>query len=67
MVERSGGSAADGGQEETRTLKGRDADEVEEWVEEVVMRQKQKAAPAHNSAESADAAHGAAPSKDRAA
>jgi NADH dehydrogenase len=67
VVERSGGASAEGVQEETRTLKGRDADEVEQWVEEVVMRQKRKAAPAHNSAASADAADDAAPSKDRAA
>jgi hypothetical protein len=66
-VERSGGTAAEGVQEETRTLKGRDADEVEEWVEEVVMRQKRKAAPTPNSAASADDADDAAPSTDRAA
>jgi NADH dehydrogenase len=45
LVERSGGSAADGVREETRTLEGSDAEEVERWVEEVVMRQKRQSAP----------------------
>lgn len=44
VVERSGGAAPDGVQEETRTLEGADAEEVERWVEEVVMEQKRRAA-----------------------
>jgi hypothetical protein len=32
-------------QEETRTLEGADAEEVERWVEEVVMRKKRDDAP----------------------
>jgi len=51
LVERSGGTAADGVQEETRRLEGADAEEVERWVEEVVMRQKRKAAPTPGSSE----------------
>jgi hypothetical protein len=46
VVERSGGSAPEGVQEETRTLEGSDAEEVERWVEELVVRQKRKGAPA---------------------
>jgi uncharacterized protein YbjT (DUF2867 family) len=46
VVERSGGTAEGGVQEETRRLDGADAEEVERWVEEVVMRQKRRAAPA---------------------
>jgi NADH dehydrogenase len=45
VVERSGGSASEGVQEESRTLEGSDADAVEAWMEEVVMRQKRKSAP----------------------
>ena len=37
-VERSGGAAPDGVREETTSLRGQDAEEVERWVEEVVMR-----------------------------
>jgi NADH dehydrogenase len=44
VVESSGGTAPDGVQEETRTLEGADAEEVERWVEEVVMGQKRRAA-----------------------
>jgi NADH dehydrogenase len=44
LVERSGGTAPDGVEEETRTLEGADAEEVERWVEEVVMEQKRRAA-----------------------
>jgi hypothetical protein len=67
VVERSGGTAVDGVQEETRRLEGADAEEVERWVEEVVMRQKRKDAPTPGSAPSAEAADGAVPSRDRAA
>lgn len=50
VVERSGGTAPDGVREETRKLEGADAEAVERWVEEVVMRQKRDAAPAQDSA-----------------
>jgi NADH dehydrogenase len=45
VVERSGGTAPEGVQEETRTLEGSDAEGLEQWVEEIVMRQKRKSAP----------------------
>ncbi|HEX5725630.1 MAG TPA: DUF1990 family protein [Longimicrobiaceae bacterium] len=45
VVERSGGEAVDGVQSETTALDGKDAEEVEEWVEEVVMRRRRAAAP----------------------
>jgi hypothetical protein len=37
-VERSGGTAPEGVQEEETSLHGKDAEDVENWVEEVVMR-----------------------------
>lgn len=45
MVERSGGRAPDGVQDESVTLKDADAHEVEEWVEEVVMRKRRRDSP----------------------
>ncbi|HEU0052511.1 MAG TPA: DUF1990 family protein, partial [Longimicrobium sp.] len=45
VVERSGGRADDGVQEETIALEGADAEEVERWVEELVMRKKREEAP----------------------
>jgi NADH dehydrogenase len=45
IVERSGGTAPDGVQDETVTLKGKDAEEVEQWVEDLVMRKRREAAP----------------------
>lgn len=45
MVDRSGGTAPDGVQEETTTLKGNDAEEVEQWVEGLVMRKRAETAP----------------------
>jgi NADH dehydrogenase len=45
LVDRSGGEAPDGVQDETSTLKGQDAEDVEKWVEELVMAQKREEAP----------------------
>lgn len=45
VVERSGGEAAEGVQEETRHLEGEDAKSVENWVEELVLRRKRAEAP----------------------
>jgi len=45
MVDRSGGHAPNGVEEEHVTLKGADADEVEQWVEEMVMRHRRDKAP----------------------
>lgn len=45
MVERSGGTAPDGVQDETVTLEGHDAGEVEQWVEDLVMRKRRQDAP----------------------
>jgi hypothetical protein len=45
LVERSGGEAPDGVQEESSTLEGQDAEDVEKWVEELVMAQKREEAP----------------------
>lgn len=45
VVERSGGNAENGIEEETRRLEGADAAEVEGWVEEVVMRHRRQNAP----------------------
>jgi nucleoside-diphosphate-sugar epimerase len=44
-VERSGGTAADGVQEEETSLHGKDAEDVENWVEEVVMGFRRKQSP----------------------
>jgi len=49
VAERSGGTAPDGAREETRKLEGDDAEAVERWVEELVMRQKRDAAPSPDS------------------
>jgi hypothetical protein len=57
MVERSGGTAPDGAREESRKLEGGDAEAVERWVEELVMRHKRDAAPSPD----------ASPARDRAA
>ena len=45
VVDRSGGEAPDGVQEESATLEGADAEDVERWVEELVMRRKREEAP----------------------
>jgi len=45
LVERSGGEAPDGVQEETSALEGKDAEDVEKWVEELVMAKKREEAP----------------------
>ncbi|HET7230333.1 MAG TPA: DUF1990 family protein [Longimicrobium sp.] len=45
MVQRSGGTAPDGVQDETVTLKGDDAEEVEQWVEALVMRKRREDSP----------------------
>jgi NADH dehydrogenase len=45
VVERSGGQAVGGVQEEERRLEDHDAEEVETWVEELVMRKKREAGP----------------------
>ncbi|HWK89985.1 MAG TPA: DUF1990 family protein, partial [Longimicrobium sp.] len=45
VVERSLGAAPDGVQEEETTLDGQDAEDVENWVEEVVMRFRRKESP----------------------
>ncbi|HEX8693440.1 MAG TPA: DUF1990 family protein [Longimicrobium sp.] len=45
LVDRSGGEAPEGVQEETTTLEGKDAEDVERWVEELVMRRKRDQAP----------------------
>lgn len=45
LVERVGGEAPDGVQEEHATLEEADAREVETWVEELVMRKKRADAP----------------------
>lgn len=46
VVDRSGGTAPDGVQEEEVSLHGPDAEEVENWVEEVVMRFRRRHSPA---------------------
>ena len=45
IVERSGGQAPDGVQEEGTRLQGQDAEEVERWVEELVLQKKRDDAP----------------------
>lgn len=45
VVQRSGGTAPDGVQEEEGTLRGQDAEDVENWVEEVVMRFRRETSP----------------------
>jgi nucleoside-diphosphate-sugar epimerase len=45
LVERSGGRADEGVREENTTLEGADAEDVERWVEELVMRKKRDDAP----------------------
>jgi nucleoside-diphosphate-sugar epimerase len=45
VVDRSGGTAPDGVQEEEVTLTGQDAEEVEAWVEETVMRFRRTRSP----------------------
>jgi NADH dehydrogenase len=45
VVQRSGGTAPNGVEHESTTLKGADAEEVERWVEEVVMRKRRQDAP----------------------
>lgn len=45
-VERSGGDALEGVQEEETALHGQDAEDVERWVEEVVMRFRRARSPA---------------------
>lgn len=45
LVERSGGEAAGGVMEEETKLEGADAEEVERWVEELVLRKKRDEAP----------------------
>ena len=45
VVERSGGEAPDGVQEEHASLEGEDAEDVEAWVEEVVMRRRRDETP----------------------
>jgi uncharacterized protein YbjT (DUF2867 family) len=45
VVDRSGGTAPDGVQEEETTLEGQDAKDVEAWVEEAVMRFRRKQSP----------------------
>jgi uncharacterized protein YbjT (DUF2867 family) len=45
LVERSGGQAPDGVQDESSTLEGTDAEEVEKWVEELVMQRKRDESP----------------------
>ena len=49
-VDRSGGTAPDGVQEEETSLHGADAEDVEKWVEEVVMRYRRTQAPDPGSA-----------------
>jgi len=44
-VERSGGTAPAGVQEEETALYGKDAEDVESWVEEVVMRFRRAQSP----------------------
>jgi NADH dehydrogenase len=46
VVQRSGGQAADGVQEEETRLEDDEAEHVERWVEELVMRKKREASPA---------------------
>lgn len=60
MVEESGGTAPDGVQDESVTLEGRDATEVEEWVEELVMRKRRQDAPDPGDAHRARAQRGKA-------
>lgn len=45
VVDRSGGTAPDGVQEEETGLHGKDAEDVENWVEEAVMRFRRKQSP----------------------
>ncbi|HSU12763.1 DUF1990 family protein [Longimicrobium sp.] len=45
IVERSGGQGVDGVQEEETRLHGQDAEDVENWVEELVLRKKREQAP----------------------
>jgi uncharacterized protein YbjT (DUF2867 family) len=45
VVDRSGGTAPDGVHEEESSLRGQDAEDVEKWVEEVVMRFRRKQSP----------------------
>ena len=45
VVDRSGGTAPEGVQEEETTLEGKDAEDVEAWVEEEVMRFRRKQSP----------------------
>jgi hypothetical protein len=44
-VDRSGGTAPAGVQEEETALEGKDAEDVENWVEEVVMRFRRSQSP----------------------
>jgi NADH dehydrogenase len=45
VVDRSGGTAPGGVHEEEEALEGRDAEDVESWVEEVVMRFRRRQSP----------------------
>jgi hypothetical protein len=45
IVERSGGEAVDGVQEEDTRLHGKDAEDMEHWVEELVLQKKRAEAP----------------------
>lgn len=45
VVDRSGGTSPDGVQEEEVSLHGKDAEDVENWVEEVVMRFRRTQSP----------------------
>jgi uncharacterized protein YbjT (DUF2867 family) len=56
IVERSGGEAVAGVEEEETRLHGQDAEDVETWVEELVLRKKREQAPVPG-----------APARDRAA
>jgi uncharacterized protein YbjT (DUF2867 family) len=67
VVERSGGTADNGVQEETRRLDGADAAEVEQWVEEVVMRHKRQSAATPGTASSTEGPGDSQVSRERAA
>jgi uncharacterized protein YbjT (DUF2867 family) len=45
VVEMSGGDAPEGVEDRTETLEGADAEEVERWVEELVMRNRREESP----------------------
>jgi NADH dehydrogenase len=45
IVDRSGGESPEGVQEEETRLHGQDAEDVENWVEEMVLRKKREQAP----------------------